>query len=436
MKKIITLILGITLVYSCSSSSDGNGNTNTTVVPIAPSNLTGIVASTTQINLSWTDNSNNETGFKIERKTGTGVYAIVGNTAAEIIIYTDSGLTPNTTYTYRVYSYNAVGNSLTYSNELTLTTTSIINLPTITSTAVSSITSTSASSGGNITSDGGANITTKGVCWSTNANPTIALSTKTVDGTGIGVFTSAISALVANTTYYARAYATNSSGTNYGNEVSFTTAASTALTVTDIDGNIYQTVAICNQIWTKKNLNVTKYRNGDVIPQVTDPTEWGNLTTGAWCYTIDNATNQPSQSSSLVYGKLYNWYAVNDPRGLAPSGYHIPTTTEWTTLTNCLGGSSIAGGKMKESGTNHWNSPNTGATNSSGFTSLPSGYKNNYGMLVGSTAMFWSSSLINTNLANYVWMFSDYNYTDSVLQTTWPPNSNVKSGCSVRCLKD
>ncbi len=120
MKKIFTLILGITLVYSCSTSSDGN----TTVVPITPSNLTGTVASTTQINLSWTDNSTNETGFKIERKIGSGTYAVVGTTATDVSTFNDTGLAPSTTYTYRVYSYNAGGNSPAYSNELTLTTTS------------------------------------------------------------------------------------------------------------------------------------------------------------------------------------------------------------------------------------------------------------------------------------------------------------------------
>ena len=433
MKKIFTLILGITLAYSCSTSSDGNGNSTTTVVPIAPSNLTGTVAYTTQINLSWTDNSTNETGFKIERKTGSGTYAVVGTTATDVTTFSNTGLTPSTTYTFRVYSNNAVGNSLTYSNELTLTTANVINLPTLTTTAVSSISTNTAVSGGTISSDGGAAITVRGICWSTIANPTIALNTKTTDGIGTGVFTSNISGLTANTTYYVRSYATNSQGTAYGNELNFTTIGTL---ITDIDGNTYELVTICGQTWTKSNLNVSKYRNGDIIPQVTDANEWNNLTTGAWCYTIDNTTFQPSQSSSLIYGKLYNWYALNDPRGLAPSGYHIPTTAEWTTLIDCLGGSAVAGGKIKESGTIHWNSPNTGATNSSGFTALPSGTKNGIGQLPGCCAEFWSSSLINSNLANTIYMQSDYNYTLSVPQYSIPITTNVKSGKSVRCIKD
>ena len=109
--------------------------------------------------------------------------------------------------------------------------------------------------------------------------------------------------------------------------------------VVDIDGNTYQTVDICDQTWMKSNLNVSKYRNGDDIPQVTDATQWANLTTGAWCYFQNNTTN------GTIYGKLYNWYAVNDPRGLAPNGWHIPSKDEWAVLRNCLGGENLAGGR-------------------------------------------------------------------------------------------
>jgi uncharacterized protein (TIGR02145 family) len=385
MKKLISLILGISLVYSCSTSSDGNGNT--TVVPAPPSNLTGVIASTTQINLSWTDNSTNETGFKIERKTGTGAYAVVGFTEADITTFNDTDLTPSTAYSYRVYSSNAIGDSLTSSNELTLTTTSEINLPTLTTIAVTSIDNTTAVSGGTISGDGGGNITARGVCWSTNINPTIDLSTKTSDGVGTGAFTSAISALVANTTYYARAYATNSAGTAYGNQVSFITTQIniTGPNASDIDGNIYQTVTNCIQTWMKTNLNVSKYRNGDIIPQVTDPQAWGALTTGAWCYYANTSSN------GTTYGKLYNWYAVNDPRGLSPSGWHVPTKTEWDIITNCLGGPQVAGGSMKEAGSIHWNSPNI-ATNNSGFTALPGGLRDGNGIFsnINYNGYWWS----------------------------------------------
>jgi len=428
MKKIFTLILGITLAYSCSTSSDGNGNSTTTVVPIAPSNLTGVVATATQINLSWTDNSTNETGFKIERKTGNGVYAVVGNTGADITTFSDNGLTPSTTYTYRVYSNNAIGNSLTYSNELTRTTTSVINIPTITTTAVSLIATATAVSGGTISSDGGATITARGVCWSTITNPTIALSTKTTDGIGIGAFTSAISGLAANTTYYVKAYATNSIGTAYGSQLIFNTTTTIlnvpGPNVTDIDGNIYQTVSNCNQTWTKSNLNVSRYRNGDVIPQVTDAAQWANLTTGAWCY------YQNSTSNGTTYGKLYNWAAVKDPRGLAPVGYHIPSIAEWTTLTNCLGGNAIAGGKMKETGISHWNSPNTDATNSSGFTGLPGGirYPNGTFDLIQNVGYWYASDNATSSIAVWSLIYNSPYSGGGV--------SNLGIGVSVRCIKD
>ena len=217
MKKILIILLGIILLTGCTKDDKAE------VVPAAPENLTGEVISTSAIDLIWTDRSTNETGFKIERKIGSGTYSIVGTTANDITSFNDANLTSGTTYTYRVYSNNAVGNSLTYSNELTITTKSIINLPTLTSTALSLITSSTAVSGGNISSDGGASITAKGVCWSTSTNPTIALSTKTTEGTGAGLFTSNIIELPANTTFYVRAYATNSVGTAYGNELIFST---------------------------------------------------------------------------------------------------------------------------------------------------------------------------------------------------------------------
>jgi len=156
-------------------------------------------------------------------------------------------------------------------------------------------------------------------------------------------------------------------------------------------------VTIGSQIWTRCNLGITTYRNGEVIPQVTDPTQWSNLTTGAWCYYNNDPSTEPK------YGKLYNWYAVNDPRGIAPTGYHVPSDTEWTVLTDYLGGESVAGGKMKKAGTAYWNAPNTDATNSSGFTGLPGGDRSNNGVYstIGYNGSWWSSSEDNTNYAWY-----------------------------------
>ena len=160
------------------------------------------------------------------------------------------------------------------------------------------------------------------------------------------------------------------------------------LTVTDIDGNIYNSVTIGNQVWMAENLKTTKYQNGEAIPNVTDDTEWSNLVTGAY----SDYNNDPSNSDT--YGRLYNWYAVDDSRNICPSGWHVPNYSEWTTLENYLGGYLVAGGKLKETGTTHWSSPNTGATNETGFTALPAGGRgSNPGdfIYLGERAVWWTS---------------------------------------------
>lgn len=211
-------LLALLLLIVTGCSTDNNGNT--TVIPLAPANLTATVISTTLINLQWKDNSTNEVGYKIQRKIAGANFADVGSTGTDAVTYSDINLAPNTTYTYRVYSYNSAGNSLQYSNEVTVTTNLI---PIITTSSISDTTATTATCGGNISSDAGSLVTSKGVCWSTTSGPTVALGTKTTDGTGTGSFSSNITGLSANTTYYVRAYATNANGTAYGNEVSFRT---------------------------------------------------------------------------------------------------------------------------------------------------------------------------------------------------------------------
>jgi len=189
-------------------------------------------------------------------------------------------------------------------------------------------------------------------------------------------------------------------------------------------------VDICGKIWMGCNLDVDTYRNGDPIPEVTDPTKWVNLTTGAWCY----FNNDPANGE--IYGKLYNWYAVNDPRGLAPDGWHIPTDKEWAELGDCLGGSSVAGGKLKttgsiEGGDGLWYAPNTGATNEIGFSALPGGWRNYYGtfVTVGSIGQWWSATMYD---ANYAWLRSlTCSRTDIIREYL----SKVY-GFSVRCVRD
>ena len=185
------------------------------------------------------------------------------------------------------------------------------------------------------------------------------------------------------------------------------------------------TIQIGTQKWMSKNLDVAFYRNGDVIPQVTDQTAWAALLTGAWCY-YNNDSTQGNK-----YGKLYNWYAVNDPRGLAPQGWHVPSDAEWTILETALGGASVAGGKMKEAGTLNWTTPNTGGNNNSGFACLPGGFRGLNGSFfnVGGVGYWWSSTEGNTTNAWYRYLF----YTNGNIYR----NFDVKNfGFSVRCLRD
>ncbi len=183
-----------------------------------------------------------------------------------------------------------------------------------------------------------------------------------------------------------------------------------------------QEIKIGTQTWTTKNLNVSTFRNGDKIPQVQDKKAWGNLTTGAWCY-YENKT-----ANGTTYGKLYNWYAVNDPRGLAPSGFHIPTDEEWTILNEGLGVADEAGTKMKS--TSGWNEDGNG-NNTSGFAGLPGGYRGYSGSFddVGAEGSWWSSSENDTFSA---WFRVLDNNSGYVLFSS----GYKQNGFSVRCLRD
>ncbi len=299
-----------------------------------------------------------------------------------------------------------------------------IVIPTLSTKTASNINTTSTSTGGNITSNGGTAIIARGVCWNTTGTPTIA-DNKTTDVGDNDSFTSNITGLTPNTTYYVRAYATNSQGTAYGDQINFkTTSAEGSGTVTDIDGNVYHTVTIGTQVWMVENLKTTKYNDGTSIPSVIDNYIWGFLSTPAYCWYNNSITNKST------YGALYNWYSVNTGK-LAPNGWHVPSDAEWTILTTYLGGESISGGKLKEIGTNHWTSPNTGATNETGFTGVPGGYRNAYGNYVafGNDGCWWSS----TGLSADAFYRSLSYFSNEVIKY----DPNIKSfGLSVRCVKD
>ncbi|MFN5323416.1 MAG: fibrobacter succinogenes major paralogous domain-containing protein [Bacteroidota bacterium] len=321
----------------------------------------------------------------------------------------------------------------------------------LTTNAASSITGTTAVSGGNITSDGGSSIIGRGVCWSTSPNPTL-VNSFTSDGAGIGSFNSNLTSLSPNTSYYVRAYASNANSTVYGNQISFTTSSSGGggsgscsggpSTVTDIDGNVYNVVTIGNQCWLKENLETTRYRNGDVIPTNLNNSQWQNTTQGAWAYYND------SSQYNNIYGKLYNWYAVADARGLCPTGWHVPTDSEWNkmvkyldpladTSQNIYFQSQTAGGMMKsigdlQSGTGYWQAPNAGASNSSGFEGRPGGQRspNSIGgqNINGAEGHWWSASLKDST----AWFWS-IGYNNPQVLKYYNPK---RYGFSIRCLRD
>lgn len=313
---LISSSLLIIFLNSCSKSGETVVTPSpvppivTILVPTAPSLLKASNLSTSAISLSWVDNATNEDGFKIERKIGSANFSLIATLAANKIFYKDSLLTPNTTYTYRVYSYNSAGKSTTYSN---------------------------------------------------------------------------LDSAITN----------------------------------------FTSITIGTQKWMDNNLEITSYLNGDSIPQVTDSATWANLTTGAWCYYLNDSTNYAK------YGKLYNWYAVNDSRGLAPQGWHIPSDAEWTTLETYLGGQLVAGGKMKESGTLHWLTSNNGGTNNSGFSGLPGGFRYDNGVFDGINiyGSWWSSTVLDIS-SSYS---CSLGYTSVVLGRNI---MNKKNGYSIRCIKD
>jgi uncharacterized protein (TIGR02145 family) len=204
--------------------------------------------------------------------------------------------------------------------------------------------------------------------------------------------------------------------------------------IKDGDNNIYTSVKIGTQEWLIENLRTTKYNDGTSIPHVTNAAAWKNLSTPAYCwYNNDAAISQNDVSITYgdIYGAMYNWEAVNTDK-LCPLGWHVPTDAEWTTLTNYLGGESIAGGKLKEAGTIHWNNPNTEATNETIFTALPGGIRIDDGTFdkVEQIGFWWSSTTSEEiyNAWGYsMWYSASYNHRASVRK---------KWGISVRCLKD
>jgi len=295
--------------------------------------------------------------------------------------------------------------------------------PAVQTRNVTNISPTSATSGGNVTSDGGADIIARGVCCSTNQTPTID-DNNTNEGIGSGGFTSNIKDLKQNTTYYLRAYASNGLRTGYGDAVSFKTTIEPGA-ILDIEGNGYHMVTIGTQVWMTENLKTSKYCNGDLILTTTPPTM--NITSFSspkfqWAY-------KGEESLVNAFGRLYTWYTITDNRNVCPTGWHVPTSAEWTILITYLGGNSEAGDKLIKAGTPMI----IYGTNSSGFTAILSGGRQvtgNFGGL-NSVALWWSSTRYDNSSAWNLQLSSNYNHVYINTGTTLK-----QYGFSVRCVKD
>jgi uncharacterized protein (TIGR02145 family) len=327
-----------------------------------------------------------------------------------------SGLNEGTLYHYRIVATNSLGK--VNGSDMTFKT---INY---TSTQpASNVTTTSAVLNGTIN----ASITFSNVTFeygiTTGYGNVIPAITNPVTGATCFKVNASVIGLSDGTIYHFRLVAVHSSGTIYGDDFTFETVPGT---MSDIEGNAYKVVVIGTQIWMAENLKTTHFKDGSEIPLKTNNIDWGNLSSPGYCWYYNDASSYKS-----TYGALYNWYTVNTGN-LCPSGWHVSSDAEWLSLTKYLGGASIAGGKLKEAGSAHWGLPNEGATNETGFTALPGGFRIFNGAMDqnGYAGYWWTSSESSSSLA---WGSGYLDYTTASITRAF---YDKRDGFSVRCIKD
>lgn len=419
--------------YATNSSGTTYGADVTfTTVPVIPTVTTALITSPTQTGATTGGNVTANGGAAVTARGvcyGTAPAPAIGGAHTTdgagdgAFVSNLTGLTPSTLYYVRAYATNSAGTA--YGAELSFTTSAVL-LATVTTTAVTSPTNNSATSGGNVTSTGGGTITARGVCWGTSPSPVATGSHTTETGTS-GSFTSSLTNLNEATLYYVRAYATNSAGTAYGNEVSFRTL------LRDASGNLYHTVVVGTQVWMVENLKTTKFNDNTDIQNVTGDGAWILLSAPAYCWMLNDAATYKD-----LYGALYNGYAVEDGK-LCPTGWKVPSDDDFKTLELHLGMAADQidlwgargtnqGAQMKA--TSGWLDSGNG-TNLSGLTAVPAGYRyydDGTFRGTGSFSYWWSSSADGTSL----W----YRRLDSNASGVYRA-SNVKiAGKSVRCIKN
>ena len=344
---------------------------------------------------------------------------VISGTADNSVNVSVGGLSVGTVYHYRVKAENQLG--ITYGNDETFTT--LGQVPLATTRLATNVYTTASTLNATVNAYYLSTVITFEYGTTTNYGSYVtAVQSPLTSGTATSV-SADISGLTIGTEYHYRVKAENQLGITYGSDVTFTTVGTS---VTDIDGNTYSIIQIGTQFWTGENLKTTKFNDNTDIPLVTDATTWISLATPAFCwYNNDEATNKD------IYGGLYNFYAVSSGK-LCPAGWHVPTNDEFTILSNYLGGESVAGGKMKETGTIHWAAPNTGATNESNFTGLPGGQRNELGDFTGVSlnGIWWSSTPYNEIKP---W----YRSLGSTISNLFVGNGSLNiRGFSIRCIKD
>ncbi|MCU0608275.1 MAG: carboxypeptidase regulatory-like domain-containing protein [Chitinispirillaceae bacterium] len=385
----------------------------TTLALPVPTGVTAVATSSSAVSLVWVMADTSIRQFRIYRSLNDTAYSLAGVAAAAS--FGDTGLTPATKYFYRLRSIKN-GDSSSLSSAAQATTK--VFMPAV--PVISGVTA----------GDGSVSVAWDPVPGSTSFILLYAAGT-TVDTATATRITGATSpktvAGLTNGTKYAFAVmAVSATGTSGPSQALTATPAATgaAGTVSDIDGNVYHTVTIGTQVWMVENLRTTRYKDGSAIPLVTGNTEWATLSVSGYCW-YGNDT-----SGKNVYGALYNGHAANSGK-LAPNGWHVPSDSEWTVLANFLGGDSVAAGRIKESGTTHWITPNSAATNANGFSALPCGYRDTTGASSCKTYHgFW-------------WTASEYSATDSWYRSAAFNSgeinrsiNNKRYGFSIRCVKD